>query len=496
MSTNSTEPAASGSGGTESPPAGTASGGKAGKVAGLLIVLIAAGWLFLGRDTGSDDAEHVLVILTDTTRRDSLGCYGAARPLTPHIDQVAAEGTRFEQAIAQSCWTLPTVTSILTGTYASIHGSQGKFTGPNTTTFYRSRTEIPHGTELLRAEGIRTHAIVNVGFLSPALGINRGFERYDFVAGTNWRIRRADASVEAAIEFYRRNSRKNTFLFLHLFDPHLNYDPPGKFRDMFTGGYKGTYRTLTPNQLKRLIEDRVRPEAADRAFLRGEYDGEVLFMDSQIGRLIDALRSLGVYERTTIIIVADHGEEFWDHDAFEHGHSMYQELIHVPLIIKLPARYHRGRAVVSTRVRQIDIMPTVFDVLGIEPPASFDGQSLLPLITGQGEEPPDRPAFSEGTLYGIDKVAYYEGRYKYILNLADGSGELYDVQADPLETDNLLDSRMADAERMRAALAGFRDSLQARSDRLPAPMGVDLTGKDGSELRSQLKALGYVRGGP
>jgi len=500
MSTDPPDPGAAEASGKGSSEAGSSRGGVAGKIVVLVLVLLVVGWVITRRNTqpgggqfpDRDDAQHVVVILVDTTRRDSFGCYGAQRPVTPRMDQIAAEGTRFDQAIAQSCWTLPAVTSVLTSTYATIHGAAGKFTGRDTTTFYRSREQVPHGAEVLTEHQFKTHAIVNAGFLDPTLGLERGFVRYDFNPGYNQQIRRADASVDAAVRFFENNQRKNTFLFLHLFDPHLNYDPPGEFEEMFAEGYKGPFRTLTVPQITKMIGERLIPDAPERKYLRGEYDAEILFMDRQIGRLVDSLRALGLYERTMMVIIADHGEEFWDHDGFEHGHTMYQELIRVPLIIKLPARYRPARSVVSARVRQIDILPTIFDVLGLEVPESFEGQSLLPLMT-EPAEPTDRPAYSEGTLYGVDKVAYYQDQYKYILNLASGSGELYDIESDPLETNDLLAALPQVGERMRSALSVFRGALQARADRLAPPTAIDMKAEQNKQLEDQLKALGYLR---
>jgi arylsulfatase A-like enzyme len=470
--------------------------GNAGRALVIALVLIVAAWA-LWPEEGSEvpdvkDPRHVIIILLDTTRRDSFGCYGATRPATPRMDAIAAEGVRFDNAIAQSSWTLPTVATVLTGTYPSIHGAEGKFTGEESTSFHRSRDQVPHGPELLAAQGFRTHGIVNAGFLDPALGIDRGFAVYDYFPSYNWRVRRADKAVDAALEFFQKNQRKNTFTFLHLFDPHLNYDPPGEFREMFSKGYTGPFRTLTGPQIQKLIADKWVPAIEERDYLRGEYDAEILFMDREVGRLVDGLRALGLYDRTMLVIVADHGEEFWDHGGFEHGHTMFEELIRVPLIIKLPAQYGPARSVVPARVRQVDIMPTVLDVLGLETPATFDGESVLPMMVDE-TMPKDRPAYSEGTLYGVDKVAFYQDRHKYILDLGSNDGELYDVIDDPLEKDNLSASRPDIALRMRSALEVFRSKLQARAGQLAPARSIDMQAEQNRQLRDQLEALGYLR---
>lgn len=446
-------------------------------------VALGGGWFWWG-ERGSDDARHVILVIADTTRRDSLGCYGSDRQITPSLDSIAAEGVRFERAIAQSCWTLPAVTSILTSTYPTIHGALGR-----EMLFGRCREEIPHGQEILRTRGFKTKAIVNAAFLGPKLGTRRGFDDFDYVEGRNWEIRRADKSVDAAIEFYEKNRRRDTFVLLHLFDPHLNYDPPAEFRERFAAGYSGPYTTITDLQISHLVGGSIVPDQPEREYLLALHQAETAFMDREIGRLVERLKGLGIYDQTTMVIVADHGEEFWDHGKFEHGHSMYAELIGVPLIIKPPVSAGVASGIVSTRVRQIDIMPTILELAGIDRPETFEGESLVSLmrgVSGSGH----RVAYSEGTLYDQDETALYRGNHKYIYDARDGSGELYDVEADPQERENLVTRLPEVAREMRRELAEMCNELAARSAGMSVPEAVDV--RQIPELQEQLDALGYT----
>ena len=160
----------------------------------LLLILLPGGWWWFVRDAGN--TQHFILLIIDTARWDSFGCYGAERPTTPNIDAVAANGVRFDQAIATSCWTLPAIGSILTSTYPATHGGFGK-----RLQLKRIRPEVTTGAEVLRDAGFRTQAFANCAFLSPELGLNRGFEKYNYVEAFNFWIRRADETVAESLNF-------------------------------------------------------------------------------------------------------------------------------------------------------------------------------------------------------------------------------------------------------------------------------------------------------
>ncbi|HSF16769.1 MAG TPA: sulfatase [Vicinamibacteria bacterium] len=433
-------------------------------------------------------ASTIIVFVLDTVRLDALGAYGNTLDPTPHIDALADDGVRFDQAISSSGWTLPAVGSLLTGTWPTIHGAigQGIMLRP-------LRPEIKTAPEVFRANGYRTVGIANAAFVSPMVGVNRGFDVFEHRYSYNHDARDAQLVIDLAIrELYARPGVP-TFLFIHLFDPHLDYAPPAGYDTKYTEGRTSPPPPITMEicQEMQTGDSRQKPPLAeDIAYVRGVYQGEVSFMDAEVGRFIEELKSLELYERSTLILTADHGEEFWDHDGFEHGHTLYDELIRVPLIVKLPSDLDVTRDVVSEPVRVLDVMPTVFDVVGIDKPATFDGESMMSLI--RGESSSRRPVFAESTLYGPERVAWRTERYKYIHDATtgrEGIGELYDWQEDPKESLNLADEKPELAVKMRSELFDFYAHLRDRARNMEEPDFVNLSPVRIEELRS----LGYVR---
>jgi arylsulfatase A-like enzyme len=434
----------------------------------------------------SGPGHTIVLIVLDTVRQDALGCYGNPDAPTPHIDALARDGVRFERAISSSGWTLPSVASLLTGAWPTIHGALGRGTA-----LTPIRDELPTAAELLRDHGYGTFGFANAAFVSPMLRLDRGFDVFDHVHTFNWDSRRADATVDALLPHLREHPSRARFFLVHLFDPHLDYDPPPGYEARFTGGRAEPAPPLTHAACTGMQgPGDGSPSPEDARYVRGVYLGEVSFMDAQIGRLVDELEALQLYEAATIIVTADHGEEFWEHGGFEHGHSLYDELVLVPLIIKFPSRRSTAGVVVDEQVRLLDVMPTVFEDVGVEVPDSFEGRSLLPLVTG--EDDADRPAYCESTLYGAQRIAWLEGRYKYIHSWAgEGAetGELYDVESDPGETRDLSTASPEIAERLRGELLAFHRDLVRRAGAMSRPSVVDMSPREVEKLKS----LGYIR---
>ncbi len=428
-----------------------------------------------------------ILIVVDTLRCNALGCYGNPLPVTPAIDAIAADGVRFAQAISTSGWTLPAIVSMLTGTWPAIHGAKGK--GAKLTGI---RKEVPTAAEIFRQNGFRTLGWGNCAFVSPLLGLDRGFDVYDARHAFTTAIRRADETVTAAIGQLPSRRDQDVFLFLHLFDPHLDYDPPAGYGELFTGGRTSPPLPLGLFKCKDLQTNAGQspPLPADIAYVQGAYYGEVRFTDDQIGRLVQELKRRDLYDACTLVIAADHGEEFWEHGGFEHGHTVYDELIHVPLILKLPSGSGEGGRVVSTQVRTLDIPPTLFQIAGIEGPTSMDGTSLLPHIAGQTEV--DLPAMSESTLYGTDKVSWRTGPYKYMYDMntrIEPHQWLFDLRRDPQEQENLMEMQPDVAAAVRAQCEAFQVTLLNRARAMSRPRVKDLSPH---EVES-LKSLGYIR---
>ncbi|NOT31177.1 MAG: sulfatase-like hydrolase/transferase, partial [Planctomycetes bacterium] len=350
--------------------------------------------------------------------------------------------------------------------------------------------DVRTGAELLAAAGVRTLAFTNAAFVNPLLELTRGFESVSHHHAYNHEIRRADETIDAALAQLAEDDGRPTFCLIHLFDPHLDYDAPREFAQLYAEGasprpalqWKDCSQAL-PGQ-----RETVTPEHAAR--VRAAYDAEIAFVDAQIGRLVAELARRGDLARTTIVLTADHGEEFWDHGAFEHGHTLYDELVRVPLVVRTPAA--TPGQVLEVPVRTLDLMPTLCELFGVPPSAQFEGRSLLPVLRGEDREP--RPIVMDSTLYGHDKVALRTERYKLILDRnpeAELELELYDWMADPLERQELSASLPELAERLRTELEARLAAYARQAKNLRPGELLDLSPAKQEEILQQLEVLGY-----
>ncbi|MCA9002663.1 MAG: sulfatase, partial [Planctomycetes bacterium] len=274
---------------------------------------------------------NVLWIVVDTMRADRLG---GERGLTPYLDRLGSRGVVFESAYSHAPWTLPSMASMLTSLHPKEHGAGGRLGS-----FQALRKDVSTAPAVFARAGYQTRAIVNVEFLKEKYGVTRDFESLDLVAfNNNVEVRNAEATSAAALEFLEgAGTEKPFFLFLHYFDPHAVYDPPQPFRRRFAAQPDregGEGRTLfgTREHMMALRQGQLQltPEWIGRAARL--YDGEMAYTDAEIGRLLDRLGDMGLLENTIVVFTSDHGEEFLDHGNFEHGHTVFDELIHVPLV--------------------------------------------------------------------------------------------------------------------------------------------------------------------
>jgi choline-sulfatase len=385
----------------------------------------------------------IVIVTLDTTRADRLSPYGLMDSPMPALERLAREGVVFEQALSVSPLTLPAHASIFTGLLPLHHGVADNADEP---------LDASHATlaELLRHKGYRTGAFVGSVVLNRDRGLARGFEAYSDLTsrGSDGRPvlqRRGDAVMSDALQWLDRHGQSSFLLWVHLFDPHRPYDPP----EPYLSG------------------------SADA------YIGEIRFADAQIGRLLTALEQRRLLHRTTVVVAGDHGESLGEHGERDHGMSLYDAVLRVPLIIRAPGvEPHRVRDV----VRLTDIMPTVLDLSSIPSPA-MDGSSLRTLMSGRRESR-DREVYAEARYperFGLMPVrALRDRRFKFI----DGPRpELYDLFHDPFETRNLISERPRLASAMQARIGAIRSSSP---DRMPARSRVP------AALRERLAALGYA----
>jgi arylsulfatase A-like enzyme len=429
----------------------------------------------------------IVLVVIDTLRADALGVYGSQRPTSPALDAWAKRGAVFDRAFATAPWTLPSVGSLLTGRFPSSHGSgRAKLPladGRSRRVFVALDASVPRLAGLLSQQGYATAAFVTNTFLRPGFGFADGFDTYDHMRNRYVSERRADVMVDRALEWIdQRRPEEPWLLLLHMLDPHQPYDPPPAEAGRFTSDYQGSLEApIGPDSglVRAVKRGSIELDAADRAFLRGVYDEEVAFVAAQTARLLDGLDQRRVLDRGLVMITADHGEEFLDHGALEHGHTLYQELLHVPFLVwGAEVRAARYRQPVS----QVDVLPTILDALGLPALEGVDGASLWPLLTGRGELEDERELIAENSLYGDQRRAIVEWPFKLVIDLEQPEVALFDLEQDPAERVNLAPERPELAERLTAALG--RRAPKALDS---APVELD------DETRRELRALGYLR---
>lgn len=396
---------------------------------------------------------NLLLITLDTTRADRLGCYGYAAAKTPNLDKLAAGGVRFGDAVATVPVTLPSHASIMTGDYPPTHGVRDNGT-------YRLIDNEMTLAERLKQGGYATAAFVAAFVLEKRYGLSQGFDTFDdqvrTAAGEATNPQRpANVVVDAALEWLRSQraarSDQPVFMWVHLYDPHTPYDPPEPFKSQFAQ----------------------------------PYDGEIAFMDQEIGRLLAQYAALAPMERTVVAVVGDHGEGLGDHS--ERGHSLliYDSVMRVPLVLRAPGIMPAGRVVDDRVVSTVDLAPTLLELLGLDP-EPCDGVSLL-----REDAPPDRAVYME-TLYpalnhgwsGLHAARRHTDKY-----IEAPTPEYYDLANDPGELTNLHGARAAEADALAARLDEMLAAYEAAGVKSAAARVVP----DAAAM-SKLHALGYVGG--
>ena len=391
--------------------------------------------------TPAPSSLNVVLLTLDTLRADRLGCYGFPGNSTPNLDQLAKEGVLFEQATSTVPLTLPSHSSILTGLLPPNHGVRDNGAIP----LAEARTTL---AERYKAAGYATGGFVGAWVLERRFGLAQGFDRYSDRFALDQLQKRGDTVVDDALAWIDEVRGGKFFAWVHLFDPHLPYDPPEPFRARFE---------------------------ADR------YQGEVAYTDELVGRVISRLRERQLLERTLVVVTADHGESLGEHGEANHGFFVYDATVAVPLIVRTPWRL-RGRT--RTQVSLVDMFPTLLELTGLPPEPGVDGESLLPAILDPARDL-GHSAYAESFYprlhYGWHELrALRDGNWK----LVDAPRvELYELARDPGEKDNLARAKARTAEEMRVALQGKIPKDDATA---AAPPALD------PETQQRLAALGYV----
>lgn len=418
------------------------------------------------RDT-HPPVDQILIISIDAMRPDHLSCYGYDRPTTPAIDSVARDGIRFTRAYTQANWTKPAIASLFTGLYQRNHGVTVGSTliEPDGTVHKGLKTyPLPPGlpviAETFSASGFRTAGFVENSHIVSAQGFARGFEEYE-------RTKPATRAIQKWLEGLGPDDR--AFGFIHLIGPHDPYDRSdlekyAHYRQRFPRvDSEIDFTNLDYKKRKDLTEN-------DILAARTAYDTELSYFDGEfVAPLLDWLRQTGRYDRFLIVVTSDHGEELYDHQGWAHGHSLFEEVTRVPLIIKLPKSLQISDRASELKadeiVELIDLYPTLADLAGLEGPKNIDGRSLVSLL--RGERPVDSMAFAISE-YGrsfashVVAAAIVQGANKLI--------ERYDVPYGP-------------------KVSGFGRHAASRSYQLIGMEERPLSGVSAEETTARLKAL-------
>lgn len=425
---------------------------------------------------------NVILISIDTLRADHLGCYGYSRNTSPNIDSFAKDNILFENCFVHEPSTAPSHMSMLTGLYPVTHGVSR-----------RSAHALDKSTktlaEILKSEGYRTFGFVRkCEQLRPEFGFARGFDVYKEKDYT------AESQNKAIVKQLKKNKNKKLFLFLHYYDVHsdwdkLPYDVPAPYQKMFYPDYKGDFtggegKFFASEYLSYVNRDNIMLKEDDLKYITALYDGGIAYTDKYLGDLFGILKKLGLYDKSMIILTSDHGEEFQGHGFMMHDNPFYyDELMHVPMIIKLPGTDVEGK-VVTRLVENIDIMPSILEVLGVKNAPRMQGDSFVKLIENPQANWKDF-VFGYSVKHG-PRAFIRNSRWKLVaadirkedqfkvFDLSNDPGEKFDIKGNPDDVTEQLQTKLLERY-MEIEKAGTQKEVTITSEQLKI-----------------LKSLGYV----
>lgn len=462
----------------------------------------------------------VLLISIDTLRADHLSCYGYHRKTTPHLDQLATDGVLYEKAYSTAVWTPPAHASMLTGLFPSSHGTVDQ---------NRLSDSIPTLAEVLLSYGYKTAGFVNNSQVGELVGLEKGHQVYQEI----WKGHRSVSIVQRTINFLWRkgvhfmgvsdhgarrtnelacralieNRHHPFYMFLHYIEPHNPLDPPSAFKARYWKNIRlqnidlKKLDLVAKNPLICFVEDlTLNPDEIEA--LKALYDAEISYVDQKIGELFEFMKREGIYDDTMIILTADHGEHFGEHNLYSHVASLYEPILHIPLMIKYPGRSNNGKRM-SGLVQLVDVFPTVIDVLGLDQQLSKEGQGLSLTRAGssdlfhefiiaewEGRIPSfilnrvEDPESSQVVQRFKDPmVMIRQGDHKYIKS-DSGKEELYDMERDKDERFNKITEEKVVAEELRKKLSTWQ-SMNRKIEHEKQSAVDELTKKN-------LESLGYM----
>ena len=463
----------------------------------LLVIAVSAALVFFSVRSSFVSTEqakakadsNLFFIMIDTLRADHLGCYGYTRDTSPQLDRIAHHGIVFSNFYSVSNWTTPAIASLFTGLYPR------EIYGPGTIDDVLKEAipaEVDTLAEVLQSAGHRTVALVTHPMIHPQLGFAQGFSEYRMLlkerlplkkSPTHWIFSgdwdkyglSVDELTKEVSTLLGQIAKTPFFVYLHVIYPHAPYIPPPPYKEMFGEPYRDVqwYSSIPRKEKEGLIN---------------AYDGEIRYTDTLIGNIFQDLKIRGLLESTYVVITSDHGEGFWEHGFYEHGHCFYDEVIKIPLVIYPPG----GRPEplrIDAPASNIDLFPTVTDLLGLDHPTAVHGNSLMRFVR------PPIPPEDKSVLFSerphsadLDAMALIHGHLKYISSPRLKRDFLFQLNADPEEKSNLAHSKRDVIKQMNALLLEHRETV----DKKRASLRREHRQLD-QQTQERLKSLGYLK---
>lgn len=440
---------------------------------------------------------NLLLIGLETLRADHVRCLGYEKDTTPTLDRLAREGVLCARTMSTSGWTLPSVMSVMTSLYPDAHQTY--------TCEHRLSEQITTLAEVLKANGYSTVGVVSNPIVDGRYGFADGFdlyddftvsldcglnlfERHDESTGVQHLAGTSELVTRTAVKWLEQNSGEPLFMFAFYVDPHYDYVPPVRFEKMFDPNYEGSADGrgvhLEPRRSRR-------PADRDLQHLLALYDGEIRYTDTWVAELLQAFERLDLLDNTLVVLFGDHGDEFYEHGKTAHDRTLYNEIIHVPLILWWPEQLPAGKRVDAT-TSLIDIMPTILDYLAIPYNGFVQGVSLRPSIEGSAGKLHDTVWAELNTWIHVQAVM--NDSHKLIRNVSNDSWELYDLANDPREHANLFDQPSARDARLALTAEWERWTRDNGALAETLARGTETKALPLTEERlRQLKALGYAQ---
>lgn len=443
-------------------------------IPGLWMAACQPGGCLAGRDEG---VQRIVLISIDTLRADHLGTYGHARNTSPNIDALASQGVVFEDVSTTAPWTLPAHSSMLTGFYPE----QTRVRTRN----QMLRGNVPTVAEALLSAGYRTAGIGNVSWLHSKFGLNRGFENWEFLAADESAKGAADLITDFGMEFLTENAGERSFLFLHYFDVHSPFLSQPEFERAFLPSdfRKSSRVTGATFQLGLAGQGEIVLSEQEREDMEKLYDAGILQLDSSLARLFRFIDERFGFDDTLVVVTSDHGDAFFEHGKFSHGQNQYQEVLHVPLILR------GGPVPDGVRVDEpasiVDIVPTILSAAGVAPKKPVAGVDLASYWQAGMRVPDERVLYSQSAPASDKDLIRMarRGHLKLITNLESGRRELYDLAVDPTEQKDLSEVRPELADE----LSGLMDEFFVNR-RKPQPSTLEID----PAMAERLRRLGYM----